>query len=49
MRSGLGVWCAPVEHFANRAELVLAIADEVRDQLLAAMVQARGCSPDAPE
>ncbi|MFD0362768.1 TetR/AcrR family transcriptional regulator [Nocardia sp. GCM10030253] len=28
------------EHFANRTELVLAIADEVRDQLLATMVQA---------
>lgn len=28
------------EHFANREELLIAVADEVRDQLLAVMVQA---------
>ncbi|MEV6071154.1 TetR/AcrR family transcriptional regulator [Nocardia sp. NPDC052001] len=35
------------EHFANREELLLAVTDEVRDQMLAAMVEA-GVSADGP-
>ncbi|WP_062993556.1 TetR/AcrR family transcriptional regulator [Nocardia anaemiae] len=35
------------EHFANREELLLAVADEVRDHMLAVMVQA-GLAADGP-
>ncbi|MFI1918200.1 TetR/AcrR family transcriptional regulator [Nocardia sp. NPDC020380] len=35
------------EHFANREELLVAVADEVRDQLLATLVQA-GVSTEGP-
>lgn len=35
------------EHFANREELLVAVADEVRDELLAAMVRA-GLSSSGP-
>lgn len=37
------------EHFANREELLAAVADEVRDQLLATLVQAGVSSAGTPE
>lgn len=37
------------EHFANREELLVAVADEVRDQLLAAMVRAGLADAASPE